>query len=234
MNKDLIRLIEQINWQVWYYNPHNSEPKSNTELIQDPGAIARIIKNACVNIINNPKSQPIVDYYIHSIEILCYGTRFEGPSRLKDNPEGISAIIIEYCDAIIDICKSEDDLFIQKLNNDWSKKWLFFNNYESTSYIVWIDNIEYSNGRIVWSGGQISLNTENSNPGYGVNFNPVEKKVFDTIGLDDESEEEFLETAEILTDEEVKAFINNQLYWGFDYMLEDMDEEQPINLFNKI
>lgn len=233
MNKDLVRLIEQINWQVWYYNPHNSEPKSNTELVQDPGTIARIIKNACENIINNSKSQNIVEYYIHSIEILCYGTRFEGTSRLKDNPEDISAIIIEYCDAIIDICKSEDDLFIQKLNNDWTKKWLYFNNYESTSYIIWIDKIEYFNENIVWAGCQIDLNTENSNPGNGINFNYIYKEVFDRINHCD-TEEEFFNDAQVLNDNKVKEIINNHLYWSFEYMLEDMDEEQPINLFNKI
>lgn len=234
--ESLEELIRSINWQVWYYNEYKNEKRPNTFLSKEPAA-AKIIKNACEQIKSNIKNEIIVNNFIDQIEIYCYGEKFIKESRLRQMPEWISGIIIEYCDKIINLCKTDSDDELTKLNNKYNHKWLYFNNYEDTSYIIWIEKISYKGNDFVWTGNKINLHTENSSCGHGINFKSIKEESFDGLGLeftydnkksDIQIIDEFLSKKESktsgtreLTNEQVKQMIEHELYWGFEFMMED-------------
>ena len=233
MDKQLQKLIDDINWQVWSFNSYHDERRTDTILMSDPYNTALLIKSSCELIIKNPKNKTLINRLTNNIKEYCYGEIFEDSSRLEEISKSMANRIIELCDKIIDYCKTDEDADLKCLTEKYKHKWLYFDNVESTSYIIYIDEISYKGDEIVWSGNRINLTTCNSSTNWGVYCEDVEKEDFGHIGFyfpyynkndgrtDIELIDEWLtnKTSE-LTSERVKDYILNQLYWSFEMTME--------------
>lgn len=167
------------------------------------------------------------------------------------NSKNIVDIIINHCNDGINICKTENDNKIVVLSEKYKNKFLYFEGYESGSVIIFIKNIHYNGANIKWEGAMIDLPTVNSQYGHGINITYIEDGSFEELPYFDnayDSRHGFDENLEVgsieyldkwlsfneygnilngnknsreLTEEQVKAVIGNQLYWGFESMADD-------------
>lgn len=230
MDKQLQKIIDDINWQVWNFNSYHNERHLDTLLVSDPYNTAIIIKVSCELIIQNIKNETLINRLSDNIRVLCYGENLNGCPRIKIT-ESVANIIIKYCNMIINYCKTDEDPDLKNLTEKYKHKWLYFDNAESTSYIIYINEISYKGDEIVWSGNRINLTTCNSSTNWGLYCEDVKKESFEEIGFDypynDKRSDIILidewlkDNAKELTSERVREYILNQLYWSFEMAMEN-------------
>lgn len=176
-------IIKDIYWQTWYFSYHGSLESIYTELSDDPGETAKIIKTYCEVILESKEGSKVSKNAISEIIKLSTPENIEKPepSRLEYMPRIIASNIKSYCEELIDICNSLDDTSLQRLNKKWTKKYLYFNGDESGQQIIYPEVIHYNGDDLVFDGILIDFRNTNNDNGYGVIVSSVKNFYFDSL-----------------------------------------------------
>lgn len=176
-------VIKDIYWQTWYFSHHENLKSIHTELSDDPGETAKIIKTYCEVILGSKEGSKVSKNAISEIIKLSTPENIEKPepSRLENMPRIIANSIKSYCEELIDICNSIDNTSLQGLNKKWTKKYLYFNGDESGQQIIYPEIIHYNGDDLVFDGILIDFRNTNNDNGYGVIISNVKNFYFESL-----------------------------------------------------